>query len=213
MSGPLRDEPQRIEPVSGRTVFRGRVWEVRSERFDYGGRVLTREFVAHRGAVAVLALDERDRALLIRQYRHPVRHREWEVPAGLLDVAGEPPLAAAQRELAEEADLRAEHWRVLADLWTSPGGSDESVRVYLARGLEPVGGFRRTAEEADIETRSIDLDEALAAVLRGDVHNGIAMVAILAAHAARRRGWRDLRAADAPWPTASPGLGDGADGA
>lgn len=211
---PLRDEPYEPEVREAGTVFRGRVWDVRAERFSYGGQELTREFIAHPGAVAVLALDERDRVLLIRQYRHPIRYREWEVPAGLLDVVGEPPLAGAQRELAEEADARAMSWHVLADLWTTPGASDELVRVYLARELSELPQrYERTAEEADIEVRWAALDEALTAVLRGEVRNGIAMTAILAAHAARARGWRDLRPADVPLPARpARGAGRGAHG-
>src|SRR5699024_5294316 len=109
----------------------------------------------------ILALDDEDRVLLIRQYRHPVRRRDWEIPAGLLDVAGEHPLATARRELAEEADLAATQWSVLAEFATSPGGSNELIRVYLARGLTELEPFARTEEEADIERRWVGLDAAV----------------------------------------------------
>ena len=91
-------------PVAEReTVFEGRIWDVRRDTLGYGdeGAQIVREYVVHTGAVAVLALDDDDRVLLIKQYRHPVRAREWEIPAGLLDAAHESPLVAARRELAE----------------------------------------------------------------------------------------------------------------
>ena len=105
-------------------VFEGRVWNIDHESFEYNGETLERDYVNHTGAVAVLAIDENDRVLVIRQYRHPVRLRDWEIPAGLLDIAGESPLLGAQRELAEEADLEADSWNVLGDYNTSPGGSN-----------------------------------------------------------------------------------------
>ena len=77
--------------------------------------------------------------LLIQQYRHPIRHRDWEIPAGLLDIAGESPLETAQRELVEEADLDAADWEPLVSIFTTPGGNDEVVHLFLARGLSPVG--------------------------------------------------------------------------
>ena len=113
-------------PVAEReTVFEGRIWDVRRDTLAYGdqGAPIVREYVEHTGAVAVLALDDDERVLLIKQYRHPIRARDWEIPAGLLDVAHESPLEAAQRELAEEADLVAADWAVLADYFTTPGGS------------------------------------------------------------------------------------------
>jgi ADP-ribose pyrophosphatase len=137
--------------------------------------------------------------LLIRQYRHPVRAREWEIPAGLLDVDGEPPLTAAQRELAEEADLAAERWNVLADFLNSPGGSDETIRIYLARGVTAVPAFERTEEEADIEVRWVPLDEALDAVLARRVQAPSLVVGVLAAAASRARGWAGLAPGDEPW--------------
>ena len=168
------------------------------------GDVMTREYVRHPGAVGVIALDDHERVALVRQYRHPVRHRLVEPPAGLLDVDGEDYLVAAQRELAEEADLVASEWAVLADVATSPGGSDEVIRVYLARGLtatpEPYG---REAEEADMETRWVPLDECVEAVLTRRIHNAPLAIAVLVAQAARARGWQTLGEADAPWPNRS----------
>ncbi|MGW9169190.1 NUDIX domain-containing protein [Agromyces sp. NPDC055658] len=198
----LADDPVELAIIESEEVFAGRVWSIRRETFELGGAPIVREFMDHTGAVGVLALDEHDRALLIKQYRHPVRMRDWEIPAGLLDVAGEDPLAAAQRELAEEADLEASEWAVLADFATSPGGSDEVIRVYLARGLRArPEAFDREDEEAELETRWVPLDECVDAVLERRVHNGPLAIAVLAAHAVRGRGWRGLGEADAPWPS------------
>jgi len=200
-NGWLADEPFEPEILESELAFKGRVWDVRNERFRYGDGDLTRHFLDHPGAVAVLALDEDDRVCLIQQYRHPVRLREWELPAGLLDVDGEPALVAAQRELAEEADLEARDWALLADFANSPGGSNEAIRIYLARGLVPTGTtFDRTAEEADMLLRWAPLDELVDAVRAGRVQNAIAVVAALAAWFERGRGWSGLRSADSPWP-------------
>ena len=110
---PLTDDSAAVTIVSSETAFTGKVWNIRRDVFEYSGESITREYMEHTGAVAVLALDDEDRVLLIKQYRHPVRVREWEIPAGLLDIEGEDPLVAAQRELAEEADLEASEWHLL----------------------------------------------------------------------------------------------------
>jgi 8-oxo-dGDP phosphatase len=198
----LSDEPFRPEIVSTETVFDGKIWDVRRDVFLYNGAEITREYVDHTGAVAVLALDEEDRVLLIKQYRHPVRQRDWEIPAGLLDIRGEDPLTAIQRELAEEVDLVADEWNVLADIFTSPGGNDEAIRIYLARAVRPAAEvFAREEEEADIETVWLPLDDAVDAVLARTVHNAPLIIALLAARTAREKGWETLGAADEPWPT------------
>ncbi|MFS0867757.1 NUDIX domain-containing protein [Microbacterium sp. 179-B 1A2 NHS] len=204
----LRDETAHVDVTASETVFEGRVWNLRRDEFSYGEGSIVREYVDHTGAVAVLALDDEDRVLLIQQYRHPVRTREWEIPAGLLDVPGEDPLEAAKRELAEEADLTAERWDVVSDFFTSPGGSDEAIRIYLARGLTPTAeAFARTEEEADIELRWVPLDEAVDAVLARRLQNPSLVIAVLAAHASRSRGWATLGDADAAWPGRSRPVG------
>lgn len=197
------DEPQILDRE---VIHRGYVWDIVSERFQYGNGEITREFVDHTGAVAVIAMDDEERILLIRQYRHPVRMRDWELPAGLLDAAGEAPLAAAQRELAEEADLTAGRWHTLIDFFTTPGGNNESIRIYVARDIaEAPETFARTEEEADIQRRWVPLDDAVDAVQRGQLHNPSAVIGILSLATARARNWRDLKAADEPWPTRPPG--------
>ncbi|MFD2759125.1 NUDIX domain-containing protein [Gulosibacter faecalis] len=203
----LRDEPEHHELGARTLLHRGWVWNLVDDEVHYGDATMHREYVDHTSAVAVLAINERDEVLLISQYRHPVRARNWEIPAGLLDGGpDESPLVAAQRELAEEAQLEADRWWLLHDFWNSPGGSNESIRIFLARDLRtsPLE-FDRKLEEADIETRWVALDDAVDAVLAGDLHNPALLQALLVANESRRRGWANLRDAATPWPTRSPG--------
>jgi len=184
LSGPLADLDDPAEVVESTRVYDGRVWDVRRDRFRFGGHELERDYVDHTGAVAVLARDADDRVLLINQYRHPIRSRDWELPAGLLDVDGEEPLEAAKRELAEETDLVAAEWHELLSFATSPGGSDEVIHVFEARELSPAPeAFPRTEEEAELALRWVPLAEAVEAALAGRIRNSILLVAVLAAHA------------------------------
>lgn len=199
MPEPLQDVPEEHRLLEESLIHSGRVWDVATETFDYQGSPITREVIRHPGAVAVLAMDAEGRVLLIRQYRRPIRSRVWEIPAGLLDVSGEPPLTGAQRELAEEADLAAATWHVLADFQNSPGGSDETIRVYLARDVTAVPAFERSDEEADIETRWVPLDDVVDAVLARAVQSPSLVVGALAAAAARARDWATLAPGDEPW--------------
>ncbi|MEV4667821.1 NUDIX hydrolase [Microbacterium sp. LWO12-1.2] len=177
----LRDEPFAPEVLSSDLVFQGAVWDVRDDRVRYGDGEIRRQYVAHTGAVAIVALDEQERVLLIQQYRHPIRHRDWELPAGLLDIAGEEPLAAARRELAEEADLVAAHWEPLVSSWTTPGGNDELIHVFLATGVSAApAAHAREDEEADIRVEWVPLDAAVDAVLAGRMRNGILSLGVLA---------------------------------
>jgi 8-oxo-dGDP phosphatase len=184
--GPLTDLRDPAAVTSSERVFEGRVWDIRRDEFEFAGHPVVREYTDHPGAVAVLAIDDQDRVLLINQYRHPVGLRDWELPAGLLDVAGEAPIAAASRELAEETDLVAEHWSELITFHTSPGGSNETLHVFEARGILPTEAFARTEEEAEIVLRWAPLDEVVDAVLEGRLSNSILIIAVLAAHAQRR---------------------------
>ncbi len=177
----LHDEPFEPEILHSDVAYRGAVWDVRDERVRYGTGEIRRQFVAHTGAVAIVALDDAGRVLLIQQYRHPIRHRDWELPAGLLDVAGEEPLAAARRELAEEADLVAEHWEPLVSAWTTPGGNDELIHIFLATGLSSAADVHpREDEEADIRVEWVPLETAVSAVLDGRMRNGILAIGVMA---------------------------------
>lgn len=200
----LRDESHPVEVVASERAFAGKVWDIRRETFRYGDGEVVREFVDHTGAVAVLALDADERVLLIQQYRHPIGERDWELPAGLLDIAGEDPAVAAGRELEEEADLVAGSLQLLTEFYTTPGGSNESIRIYLARDLTATAeAFARAEEEADILVEWVPLDDAVAAVLDGRLHNSILMLGVLTAAAARDRGWSTLR--DSGDSTIGPG--------
>ena len=182
-----------------------RVISVRQDRLrsPADGAEFVRDVVIHPGAVGVVALDDDERVLLVSQYRHPVGHRLLEVPAGLLDVPGEPYHLAAARELYEEGHVRADEWRVLVDLFTSPGMTTESTRIFLARGLTAVADVDRHVgvhEEADMPVSWAPLPDVVDAVLAGRLHSPILVSGVLAAWSARSRGGDDaLRPADAPW--------------
>jgi 8-oxo-dGDP phosphatase len=201
----VSDQPSPRRLLSSQKVYEGRIWDVVSDTFQLNddGDALVRDYIDHPGAVAVLPMNDAGEVLLIKQYRHPVGMDLWEIPAGLLDVEGEDFVAGAARELAEEADLVAAEWNVLVDFFNSPGSSSEAIRIYLARGLNDVPGHElhvRTDEEAEIELHWIPLENAVASVLEGRLHNPSAVVGILAAAAARADNFKDLRPADAPWP-------------
>jgi 8-oxo-dGDP phosphatase len=180
----LVDEPLNPRIISSDLDFTGRVWNIRRDVFEYNGHELTRDYVDHPGAVAVLVLDEQRRVLLIQQYRHPIRSRDWEIPAGLLDIEGEDPLVAAKRELGEEVDLTAAEWSHLVTFNSSPGGSNELITVFLAQGISATeASYDRTEEEADIVIRWVPIEEVIAGVLAQDLKNSILAIAVLAAHA------------------------------
>lgn len=199
----IQDSPADLPVQSSDKVLTTPIFDAVEDTFTFGerGETLRRVYIKHLSAVAVLAVDEQDRVLLINQYRHPVRMKLWEIPAGLLDVDGEPMLEAAQRELAEEADLQAQTWHTLLDFYTTPGANNEAIRIYLAEGLTEVPEAERhtrEAEEAEITTAWVPLAEAVQAVLSGRIHNPSAANGILALHAVRT-GAGELREARAPW--------------
>jgi ADP-ribose pyrophosphatase len=149
-----------------------------------GGAVVRRDYIRHVGAVGVVAVNERREVLLIEQYRHPVGRRLWELPAGLTDMPGEPPLDTARRELAEEADLRAEHWQPLIDLHPTPGSSNERIQLFLAQGISEIphaDRHEREDEEADLRVRWFALDAAIEEILARQITNAAAVAGILAA--------------------------------
>lgn len=201
--GPVADGGPERPSLERRVRFTGRVWSVISDDIDFDGHVVTRDVQIHMGAVAIIALDTRDRVLLIRQYRHPVGQYLFEPPAGLIDHPHEAPDETARRELAEEAGIEAGEWHVLLDIFTSPGGSSEAIRIYLARDLRPIQGGRvhtGEAEEGDLPQAWIPLDDAVVLVMTDQVGSPTAVSGILAATVARAGGWAALRPYDAPWP-------------
>ncbi len=202
--------------MTGSEVAGEHAYEVRARQHRYSGPVFTvvtdevtmpgggtaaRDYVRHVGAVGVVALDDDGRVVLVRQYRHAVGRALWELPAGLMDVDGEDLAVAAARELTEEADLVAGRLDLLVDVHTSPGFSDEVVRLFLARDLTPVADDRRhdrRDEEAGMQVARVELDEAVAMVFAGEITNGPAVAGLLAAAHARDAAWKPLRPADTP---------------
>jgi 8-oxo-dGDP phosphatase len=162
------------------------------------GSTARREVVEHDEAVAIVALDDDDRVILIEQYRHPMRRRLWELPAGLMDLDGEPADRTAARELLEETGFAAREWSVLLDVATSPGFTDETVRIFLARDLTNVGRPADAEhEESQLRVVRVPLDAAVDAVFRGDVVNVMAVAGVLAAERVVRAGAQD-RSVSAP---------------
>ncbi|OON82378.1 NUDIX domain-containing protein [Streptomyces tsukubensis] len=200
----IKDTAEEWQVTATSTPFKGAKTSVRTDEVVMpDGSVAGRDFQVHPGSVAVLALDSEDRVLVIRQYRHPVRHKLWEIPAGLLDVPGENPLHAAQRELFEETHVKAGDWRVLTDVYPSPGGSDEAVRIFLARDLSEAEEerFATADEEADMEQGQVPLRELVRGALVGELHNSCLVIGALALTAVLAgEGVESLRPADAPWP-------------
>jgi 8-oxo-dGTP pyrophosphatase MutT (NUDIX family) len=194
-----------FEVVSTEDIHQGSVFALRSDKVRMpGGREARREVVEHFGAVAVVALDDQHRLVLIHQYRHPLGRRLWEFPAGLLDEAGEDPVRTAERELAEEAGFAARSWSVLVDVASSPGMTDEVVRVFLAQELSEVNhsdtlGTGEDNEESDIVVRRVPVDEAVRMVFAGEILNAPTVSGVLAVHAVLG-GHATLREPDAPWP-------------
>lgn len=162
-------------------VFKGKIWDIVSETFQYNGTPLVREFVAHPGAVAVIAQNENDEVLLIKQYRHPVREYLWEIPAGLLDVPGESRLEAAKRELLEETGYIADHWEELISFHTTPGGNDETITVFVANQVRHQGhDLELEGEETDLELRWVPLADAVQSVLNSEMRSPSAGYGLMA---------------------------------
>ncbi|MFZ3593701.1 NUDIX domain-containing protein [Streptomyces sp. BH104] len=201
---PLVDTAEEWEVRATDTPFVGNKTSVRTDDVVMpDGSVARRDYQVHPGSVAVVALDDQNRVLLLKQYRHPVGMKLWEIPAGLLDVPGENPLHAAQRELYEEVHVKAEDWRVLTDVYTTPGGCSEAVRIFLARDLSEAEGerFEVEEEEADMEFARVPLAELVRGVLAGELHNNCLVVGALSLSAVLAGdGLDSLRPALAEWP-------------
>lgn len=160
------------------------------------GSTAERDYMVHVGAVGVVALDHEGRVALVHQYRPAVGKHLWELPAGLIDVEGEALVDAAARELAEEADTIAARWDLLAEVHTSPGCSNEKIRLFLARELSPVPAEQRhtrTHEEAELEVNWVPLDDAVSMALSGEITNAACLVGVLGAAHSRDRDWKTLQ--------------------
>lgn len=223
--GPSDGDREVFSVVSSERVFDGHVASVRIDEVVMpGGDTAKREVVEHSAAVAVVALDtagpldqadnfdvvdaeeSADMIILIEQYRHPLGRRLWELPAGLMDVDGEPAQTAAARELLEETGFAAKKWSVLLDVATSPGFTEETVRIFLASDLTEIGRPDSEHEEADLRIVRVPLTVAVEAVLAGRIVNVMAVAGILAADAVLRgsavsvdRSDESLFDQDRPW--------------
>lgn len=190
----LADQPESWPVVASTDLYRSDwVMALRSDtihRPGHDAETFDRLVLEHPGAVIVLALDDEDRVFCLRQYRHPVRRRFVELPAGLCDGDGEreapeDPESTARRELVEEAGLEAGEWTYLTSTYSSPGIIAEVMHFYLARDLRPAdrGDFEARHEEADMETFWVPFPDLLAAVLDGRVGDAPLVLAVLLAHA------------------------------
>jgi ADP-ribose pyrophosphatase len=193
-------DPHEYRVLASESVFEGPIFSLRRDTVAMpGGGDSVRDVVRHPGAVAIVALDDADRVLLLRQYRHPVGRYLWELPAGLRDADGEPPLETAKRELAEEAELAAGRWSLLTTHFSSPGFSDELVLVYLAEELSNAqrpDGFVVEHEELDMTLERVPLADAVQRVFDGDIRNASTLIGLLAAAQYRATG-ATLRPVDA----------------
>ena len=198
MTEPAAPDTYRV--VATETLYEGRIISLRRDTVAMpGGGDSVREVVTHPGAVAVVAVDDEDRVVLLRQYRHPVRGYLWELPAGLRDEDGESPLETAKRELAEEVQLAAGRWSLLTTSLSTPGFCDEQVIVYLAEDLSDVDrpdGFTVEHEELDMTVERVPLEDAVQRVFDGGIRNATAVIGVLAAVQARGSSPR-LRPVDA----------------
>jgi 8-oxo-dGDP phosphatase len=197
----FEDQPEGWPVDETRELFRHWLITVRADKVRMpDGHVAERSVVTHPGAVAILALDDANRALMIRQYRHPARKAMWELPAGLRDHPGEPLVTAAQRELLEETGYQARTWHSLVDHYSSPGFTTERLRIFLARDLTLADdrAYVRRDEESLIVTGWLPLKEATHAILAGKLHNGTTIAGLLAGYVALSEGFTGIRPADAP---------------
>lgn len=168
-------------PVTQRSIeYKGKIWAIVKETFNLGDHELTRDYLQHMGAVAVLAINDDDEVLTIHQYRHPVGANLVEIPAGLLDFPEESPFEAAKRELLEETGYSAAEWFTLCDFCTTPGSSSEAVRIFLARNLT-FKGFDASsldAEETELEPRWTKISELIELISKGALSSPTAVLAV-----------------------------------
>ena len=165
---------------SSRVAYRGPVFSVTTDQvLEPGGVRARRDVIRHSGSIVILAVDDakpEPRILLERQYRHAAQSMMWELPAGRIDE-GESPLAAARRELLEETGYAARHWRKMLFFYVSPGFLDETMTIYLARGLTK--GKAQPEEDEKISTRFFPLSVARKMALSGRIRDAKTISGIL----------------------------------
>jgi len=178
-----------LQLVSSKVVYQGKVFKVTSDKVkEPNGITATRDVIRHSGSVVILAVDEsggEPRVLLERQYRYAAQSYLWELPAGRIDP-GESALAGAKRELIEETGYRAKKWKRVLHFYASPGFLDETMEIFLARGLT-LGEAQPEADEV-IECHLVPLTEAIEMIFSGNIHDGKAIAGVLWLAEAIRRG-------------------------
>jgi ADP-ribose pyrophosphatase len=190
----VADRPASWPVVDSRDIHRDDwVVAVREDTITRPGRpdeAFKRIVVEHSGAVVVLAVDDDEHVVCLRQYRHVTGFEHIELPAGLRDAGDEPPVETAKRELLEEVELEAREWRRLLSTFPSAGIIDEVHEIFLARDLRPAdrGDFSPHHEEAEMEVLRVPMAQLLDAVLAGDVREGPLVQAVLAYDVLKRRG-------------------------
>jgi len=168
--------------ISSEVVYTGPLFRILHDKvIEPDGRTNERDVIRHNGSVVILALDtsksKKDPWVVMeRQYRHAARQYLWELPAGKLD-AGEEPLAGAQRELAEETGYRAKKWKPLVEYYPSPGFLGESMKVFVAEGLQ--AGEAKPEEDESIELRLVKLSDVLKMVGKRAILDGKTVTSVL----------------------------------
>jgi len=178
--------------ISSREVYKSNIFTVTEEHAtDPGGFEIKRSIVRHQGSAVMMAMDEKKRVLLVRQFRLPAAKELWELPAGRLDP-GETPLQAAQRELVEETGYRARKWKKLVSYWPSPGYVGEKMTVFLATGLTE--GEATPMDDERIKTRWFTRKELEDAIRAGKIEDGKTITGFLVWSCFYRAGLPDSRA-------------------
>jgi ADP-ribose pyrophosphatase len=173
---------ERATIISSVVAYEGPLFRVLHDKIvEPGGRQNERDVIRHNGSVVILAVDHSKSKknpwiVIERQYRHAANQYLWELPAGKLEP-GEDPLVGAKRELAEETGYKAKKWRPLVEYYASPGFLGESMKVFLAEGLEP--GAAHPEEDEQIELRLVKLKDVLKMIEKGAILDGKTLTSVL----------------------------------
>ncbi len=156
-------------------IYKGKVFRLVRDLVEYEGKISKKEYVEHRGAVAVIAVNEEGKVILERQYRHPVKRWIWEIPAGTLEE-GEDPESCAKRELEEETGYLVKDLRKIGSFYLAPGYSSEVIHIYLANVAR---GGRIAREPGEmIEVREYEIEEAFNLIRSEEVKDAKTMIGL-----------------------------------
>ena len=167
-----------MKTLARQEIFNGRIIKVVKDDVELeNGRRTTREVVYHHEAVAVVAINENNEILLVKQYRYPIGRELTELPAGVLEN-GENPLEAAKRELLEETGYSAEHWELLTCIYTSPGVHDEKIYIYSASNLQKISGQNLDEDEL-LTFETVPFDKVFEMVCTGKIMDAKTIAGVL----------------------------------